>query len=233
MARARDEEADVREDIVVSGDPSGDLDLLEIPLEDAPVEDSTPEPVGHRRRLRWYVLGAAGAMVIVLAAVLVPIWWQLFTQRDASLATPDHLAGLTLDRSADGQATAEYLRTAVAASVSLDTSVGAVYDDPADKKRTVMFFGGTGLLLSPDRELSAVFRLLEDQGGGMKDVRPVPAGAMGGEMKCGTSTGDGGDMSVCGWADHGSIALALFPGRSLDEAAVLLRQMRDGIQHRS
>jgi len=34
-------------------------------------------------------------------------------------------------------------------------------------------------------------------------------------------------MTVCGWADHGSIAVALFPGRTLDEAADLMRQMRD------
>jgi hypothetical protein len=93
-----------------------------------------------------------------------------------------------------------------------------------------MFFGGTGMLLAPDKDLADVFQLLDDQDGAVKDLHSVPPGKLGGEMKCGTSTGDGGDMTVCGWADHGSIALALFPGRSIDDAAALLAQMRDGIQ---
>jgi hypothetical protein len=223
MVGPRDDEADVPKDLVL---------LDDTPLDDVAFEDEDPEePSTRRRRLRWYVLGGVGTLVVVLLAVLGPTAWLLLTQHHAHLSTPDSLAGLTLDHTADGQATAEYLRTAVAASVTLDTSVGAVYDDPADKQRSVMFFGGTGLLLSPDKELTAAFQLLDDQGGGMKDVRSLPAGKRGGEMKCGTSTGDGGDMTVCGWADHSSIALALFPGRSVDDGATLMGEMRDGIQH--
>ncbi|MEN3304931.1 MAG: hypothetical protein V7603_1133 [Micromonosporaceae bacterium] len=222
MVRAWDGEADVPQDLVM---------LDDAPLGDVAFEDEEPgEPSARRRRLKWYVLGGAGTLVVVLLVALGPTAWLLLTQRRAHLDTPDTLAGLTLDHTADGQATAEYLRTAVAASVTLDTSVGAVYDDPGNKQRSVMFFGGTGLLLSPDKELTSVFQLLDDQGGGMKDVRPVPAGKRGGEMRCGTSAGDGGDMTVCGWADHSSIALALFPGRSVDDGATLMGRMRDGIQ---
>jgi hypothetical protein len=223
MAGARDDEPDVPKDLVL---------LDDAPFEDIAFEDDEPdERTARRRRLKWYILGGVATLLVVLLAVLGPTAWLLLTQRDARLNTPDSVAGLTLDRTADGQATAEYLRTAVAASVTLDASVGAVYDDPADKQRSVMFFGGTGLLLSPDKELTSVFDLLDDQGGGMKDVHSVQAGPQGGEMKCGTSTGDGGDMTVCGWADHSSIALALFPGRSMDDGAALLARMRNGIQH--
>jgi hypothetical protein len=222
MADPRDDEVDAPKDLVL---------LDEAPFDEAFDDDAPEEPSVHRRRLKWYLLGGVGVLVLVLAVVLGPTAWLLLTQDRAKLSTPDTVAGLTLDHSADGQATADYLRTAVAASVSLDTSVGAVYDDPTDKERSVMFFGGTGLLLSPDKELAAVFQLLDDQGGGMKDLHSVPVGKRGGEMKCGVSTGDGGDMTVCGWADHSSIALALFPGRSVDDSATLMTKLREGIQH--
>ena len=50
-----------------------------------------------------------------------------------------------------------------------------------------------------------------------------PPGDLGGVMKCGTTSGDGGDIAVCGWADHGSVVMAMFPGRSVDDAGGLLR----------
>jgi hypothetical protein len=189
--------------------------------------------VAKRRRKRRYLLVSAGAAVLVLGGIFGPLTYQYLSQRNASLATPDQVAGLTLDRDSDAQETADYLRTAVAASVSLTNSVGAVYANPADTSHSVLFFGGTGTLASPDQDLAVVFKLLDDQGSSMKDVHTVPAGHFGGEMKCGVSTGEGGDMTVCGWADHGSIAVALFPGRTVDEGAALLVKMRDGIQRRA
>ena len=60
-----------------------------------------------------------------------------------------------------------------------------------------------------------------------------PAGKLGGTMKCGTTVTDDGNMSVCGWADHGSLALAMFPNRSQDESAKLLVQIRDASQKRN
>ena len=42
----------------------------------------------------------------------------------------------------------------------------------------------------------------------------VPAGRYGGVMKCGKTSGDGGDFAVCGWADHGSVAMAMFANRA-------------------
>ena len=46
-------------------------------------------------------------------------------------------------------------------------------------------------------------------------------------MKCGTTRTDDGKMPVCGWADHGSVGLAMFPQRSESEAAAILREIRD------
>ena len=53
-------------------------------------------------------------------------------------AHPAEVAGLTLDDGEEARATADYLRTGLAADIRLDESVGAVYTDPAaaDKIRT-------------------------------------------------------------------------------------------------
>ena len=52
-------------------------------------------------------------------------------------------------------------------------------------------------------------------------------------MKCGTTKSDGTDMPVCGWADHGSLALAMFPGRTETDSAKLLQDIRSAAQTRS
>jgi len=39
-------------------------------------------------------------------------------------------------------------------------------------------------------------------------------------------------MPVCGWADHGSLALAMFPGRSVDDSARLFVDIRSAAQTR-
>lgn len=222
-----EEEMDPLDDAdLLDGDLLGDPSMYE------PAEDAAAEQPGRRWLRRRYVLGVVAALVVVLVAVFGPAWWRLVTQQHASLATPDQIAGLTLNKSDDGKETADYFSTVIAASISLKSSVGAVYDDPASSQRSVMFFGGTGVLLAPDKELASAFGLLDDKSGAVRDIHSVPPGPLGGEMKCGTSTGDGGDMAVCGWADHGSIALAFFPGRTLDDAAALMRQIRDGVQHR-
>jgi hypothetical protein len=146
------------------------------------------------------------------------------------LKPPATVAGLTLDESDNAKQTAEYLRTALAAKISLDDSVGAVYRDPASQDRDVLFFGGTQLILNPAKDLDQALTLLNDSTGTVNDLHQISPGPNGGVMKCGTSAGDGGPMSVCGWADRGSLGVALFPGRTLDQAAALIRDLRAGVE---
>ena len=86
----------------------------------------------------------------------------------------------------------------------------------------MLVFGGTTLLWQPERDLDSLFGLMADETGEVTGLREVDAGRLGGVMKCGTTSGQGGDFAVCGWADHGSVVMAMFPGRSVDEAAGLL-----------
>jgi hypothetical protein len=205
-------------------------------VDEAEVAEDGDENVARRRRVRRtrrIVLGAMLAVLLGLVIVFGPTAWEIFLQKDTTLVTPQKIAGLTLDQTEDAQGTADYLKTALAAGVALDSTIGAVYTDGGGTEHSVIIVGGTGLFLAPEKQLDAAFGLITDDTGGVTGVRTVPAGPLGGVMKCGTTTtDDDSTIPVCGWADHGSLAVALFPGRALDESADLLRQMRAAMQHR-
>jgi len=186
----------------------------------------------RRRRIRAIALGAALAVLLCLAVIFGPTAWQVLQEKDATIATPPQVAGLTLDETPAAKDTADYLKTALEAGVAMRSAVGAVYTDGGGATRSVIVVGGTGLFLSPGKQLDAAFGLITDETGGVTGVRTVPAGPLGGTMKCGTTPTDDGTMPVCGWADHGSLVLALFPGRGVDESANLMRQLRGAMQHR-
>jgi hypothetical protein len=207
-----------------------DTPATELSIMEPSTAEETPSP--RRRRARWIVLGSLVALVVLLAAVLGPTGWRLLNREKATLDTPDTIAGLTLDKSNDAKQTMDYLRTAVAARTSLGSTVGVVYDDPANADRKVLLFGGTSASLSPAKALDQAFGLLNDQSGSVTDVHDVAAGPLGGVVRCGTSNGDGGAMPVCGWADNASLAVALFPGRTADAAAKLILDLRSAVEHR-
>ncbi|GAB3943625.1 hypothetical protein [Micromonospora vulcania] len=210
-----------------------------VELTDEPIQLSTRDTGGdpdekrggwsRRRRIGWtaaLVVGLAGA------GVLGTFGWRVAEQKDTQLSTPDQVAGLTRDDSDRAKSTADYLRSGLAADIELDRSFGTVYRDPSDDKRSVLIFGGTTLLWQPERDLDSLFGLMSDETGAVTGLRKVPAGDLGGVLKCGNTSGEGGDFAVCGWADHGSVVMAMFPGRSVDDAGSLLRDLRAGIQTR-
>jgi hypothetical protein len=195
---------------------------------DLGVPPAADEDRPGRPRRRWLFIGAIGVL-IVAAAVTVPLVITAL-RGGAKLSTPTTIGGLHHDTTADAAQTADYLREALAADVSLGSSIGAVYTDPDDRQRSVLLFGGTAKASSPDNELDHALGLLNDQTGSVTGLHTVAAGPLGGTMKCGTSNGDGGAMSVCGWADSGSVVVALFPGRTVDESANLMRQIRASVE---
>ncbi len=205
------------------------IDVTPPPRE--PVEE--PETTTPRsRRTRRIVLGSLLAVGLVGAGIVGTVGWRVSQQKDAKLETPAEVAGLRLDESARAQEAAEYLRTAIGARIDLDESIGVVYTDPASASRSVLLFGGTTLIWTPGSDLDTLFDVLSDDTGAVKALHEVDAGDLGGVMKCGESVAPEGNTTVCGWADHGSVVLALLPGRSQDEGAKLMVDIRDSIQSR-
>jgi hypothetical protein len=195
-----------------------------------PVAEEPARPWSRRRKI---VLGVGLAVGLAGVSAFGAFGWRVTSQSDAAVQTPAQVAGLARDDSERARSTAEYLRSGFAADIELDRSFGVVYRDPADEKRSVLVFGGTTLLWQPERDLDRLFELMNDDTGTVEDLRDVPAGRLGGVMKCGTTTGEDDDFSVCGWADHGSVAMAMLPGRPVDGAADLFRQIRESVQSRS
>ncbi|MGC5052702.1 hypothetical protein ACLQ2S_14745 [Micromonospora sp. DT48] len=209
-----------------------------VQLTDEPIELDAREQAdgtgqGDARSRRGRLVMVLLAVVAALGVGVFGTWgWRIVQQKDARITTPDQVAGLRLDTSDRAASTADYLRSGIAADIQLDSSFGAVYQDPADERRSVLIFGGTTLLWQPERDLESLFGLMADETATVTGLRDVSPGPLGGVMKCGSTSGDGGEFAVCGWADHGSVVLAMFPARSTDEAAGLLRQIRNGIQSR-
>jgi hypothetical protein len=216
------------------------------PAASPPSPDDRPIEIGHidlsmepeneeqprRTPVRRIVLSGLAVVALAGAAVIGYTAWGIFSEKDATISTPDTIGALRLDRSENGVQTAEYLQTALSAEVDLDKAVGAVYADGAGGGKTVLFLGGTGLIWTPESDLDTAFGLISDAQGAVTDLRKVDAGQLGGTMKCGVTKSDDGDLSVCGWADHGSLALAMFTNRSLDESAGVLRDIRAATQKR-
>jgi hypothetical protein len=206
------------------------IELSPEPFDITATESDEPATRAAPSRTRKIVLGS---LLVVAAAGIVAVGvagWQIGTQKDATLTAPPEVAGLRLDQSDDGKATADYLQTALNAEVDLDHGIGAVYT--SGDGRDVLFFGGTTLIWTPESDLDTAFGLIDDDQGAVENLHGVPAGHLGGTMKCGTTKTDDGTMAVCGWADHGSLALAMFPNRTDDDAAKLLVEIRDKTQTR-
>jgi len=219
--------------------PAGESQPIEVG--DHPFRLTDPhdaEPAGREAasagapRTKVIVLGVLLAASLTGAAVIGTTAWRISSQKDAVLVAPTEVATLRVDDSEGGLQTADYLTTALAAEVDLTETVGAVYTDSGSNDRGVLFFGGTALIWTPERDLDTAFKLISDDQGAVTGLHDVEAGTLGGTMKCGTTKSEDGDIAVCGWADHGSLALAMFPNRSEADSARLLLDLRSAAQTR-
>ncbi|GAA0548324.1 hypothetical protein GCM10010172_32680 [Paractinoplanes ferrugineus] len=209
--------------------------MSDAPIDIGPIElaEEQPEPAPRpRSKVRTVVLSSLLVVALGGAGVLGWTAWQISSQKDVKLTAPETVGTLTQNKSEDARSTADYLQTALAAEIDLDKTVAAVYSDPNGQDKNVLFFGGTTLLWTPEDDLDTAFNLIADNQGAVTGVHDVDAGELGGTAKCGTTKSDTGELPVCGWADHGSLALAMFPNRTVDEAAPMFRQLREASESR-
>jgi hypothetical protein len=212
------------------GDPAMPEGLVDF---GRPEDTSKDSP--RNRRVMWISVAA----VVVLAAASIPIGLHFLRHSNAGLHTPTHVAGLTLDTSSDAKSTTDYLSSAVAAGMNLDTSVAAVYTPGGPTAQadahSVIFIGGT-VKGSDATLLSQVLAQMADSTDGIGTMVTEDPGSLGGLMKCGlttdTSTQDSGtadEMAICAFAGGNEVGVALFPNRTVLQAAPLMRQIRAAV----
>jgi hypothetical protein len=107
----------------------------------------------------------------------------------------------------------------------------ALYADAANRQRQVTLFGTTRLISSPSRDLdNTMQQLVGDLQ--LAEVRAFEPGPMGGDQRCAQGRLDGRAITVCGWADHGSLAIGMFTGRTDVEGAAMLQTVRARVLRR-
>jgi hypothetical protein len=216
--------------VVDAGSDDSDLFKLQDPEEDEKTHTPSRRPAALK-----IAMAVLGAVAIALAITTGPTIIRIFRQKDATLQMPERVSDLKRDDSPLAKDHASDLVAILQAQISdLNSSVGAVYEGPSgDASHSVMIFGGTTLLWNPERELDTVLAFIsESSEDSLKELAAVDPGPLAGVMKCGTTQMDNSPMAICGWADHGSIALALFPGRSTSDSANLMRALRSAAEKR-
>jgi hypothetical protein len=182
-----------------------------------------PAPMRRRRRRRWpWFLLLSFACCCGLPAYFVkPVWEQY----PASASLPAQVSDLTLRDDATSRRTVKQLEADLQVNNWLaEDTFAAVYGDGDGKRVTV--FGTTGFHFSPDDDLRTEMERLTDRYK-IRNVEQFDTGARGEFARCGVGKDGDATVAVCGWADHGSLATALFTRRNRADSAELLEQLRE------
>ncbi|GAA2625693.1 hypothetical protein GCM10010399_66460 [Dactylosporangium fulvum] len=182
------------------------------------------------KRIAIICAAVAAVALLVSGAVYGPTVVRVIQQSDTKVQSRDQVGAFTLDKSDDATSTAEYIRDAVATEVNLDQSVGLIYKDQAN---SVILVAGTARIWKPEASLKSAFDVMTDNSGGVSDIRDMDAGDLGGLMRCGVTKTQDEDFPVCGWADNGSVGIALLPGQQLPDAHKVTLELRNAIEHRA
>ncbi|MFY1672667.1 hypothetical protein ACN27G_22310 [Plantactinospora sp. WMMB334] len=192
-------------------------------------------PVPVRRRRRWPRVMLTLTLLSIACCCGIPAYYAkpVWDQYPASPADPlpSEILDLRLLDNAAGRQTAEQLKQEVRARNWLTDgeAFAGVYRTSNGKR--VVIYGTTGFRFSPESAVQDEITRLQDEYG-VTSVDPVPTGVRGEYRSCGTGRADGDEVVVCTWADHGSLATALFTRLSITDSSDLLTALRESIIQR-
>ncbi len=207
-----------------------------------PAADDVPDP--SRRRL--VLLGTLGG-VVVLGAVAAFGWPGLLVSQEdpgaapaaqpaapvsapVTLRTPQSVAGLSLLRGASADA---LTKAASATSIPGYTApVSAVYGRGTTPAATVIAWTATNRGTPAD--VSTAFAGYQGATGRVvTGITPVPPGAPGGRMSCGSSLVGSTPASVCFWSDDATFgAITVLRPASAAQGAALATAIRSAVETR-
>jgi hypothetical protein len=203
-------------------------DTLELPV----VEHVRYVPVllpYQRKKRKWpWVLAVLGLMCLGCCGGVAAWAKPWVEQYPATVATTAVVAGLTSvdDRTAERIATR--LRAAIDTEQLDEARFSMVYAQQPDRLGHLIVFGTTRFVTDPKKDLDAgLAKLVDDLR--LTELRDVDAGPLGGRQRCAAGKLDGKALALCAWADHGSMGVGLFPGRTVEASSPILQTIRAAV----
>ncbi|MGI5236500.1 hypothetical protein [Dactylosporangium sp. CA-139066] len=210
------------------------------PVSAPPPSVFTPAPPPPQKKGRgWKITLSVIGGVFLVCVVAGGLFLYPYIKETAHVSAPATLPGDLTKSNTDaaGQLEDTVEKALRDGSADLDEVATGVYTTDGDVQKIVVLAAATGTFLSPGSEADSAFNGFESGGSGKRDVgspRTYAAGKLGGTVKCadgqaGTDDSEKTAFAMCVWADHGSLGLVLFFGRTADESAPLFVQIREAV----
>lgn len=182
-------------------------------------------------------LSVLGGLILLCGVGGFLVARPILKEYPSTMTAPDQVAGLTKLTDPQLQRTADQMADRFRADAKVDSTVVAFYAPLGDRTHLVMLGGGTRLNLSPGKDIDTALRGMgKGMGSSLVDIHAVPAGPLGGYVKCGSGTikasGTALPIVGCVWADHGSLGMGFFFNRQVADSEKLFGQIREAVLHR-
>jgi hypothetical protein len=209
-----------------------------------PVPGFPPPPPPKKRKGLKITLSVIGGVFLVCAVIACVALYPIYRDSGAHVSAPPTLpGGLTKQDSETADTLKSGLESDLRGNIDnideIETGVyGAKGDD--DPTHVVILVAATGTFFSPGSEVDSAFKGFSSSGGlsTLSEPKDYPAGSLGGTAKCGSSQYNLGagatklTVSMCVWADHGSIGMVMFMGQDLSAVTGNLIPIREAVQTR-
>ncbi|MEV6930338.1 hypothetical protein AB0M46_38455 [Dactylosporangium sp. NPDC051485] len=199
-----------------------------------------PPPPAKKGKGLKITLAVVGAVLLVCAVVACVYFYPFIKEGNAHVAAPPTLPGDLTKETGDSATTlSDSAESSLRSDVKgLEEVATGVYTAGGNTDQLVVVVAATGTFLSPGSEVDNAFKGFGNSASktSVGTATSYPAGELGGTVKCAdgkASTEAGAKFALCAWADHGSIGMVVFFGRSAADAAPLFVQIREAVQTRS
>jgi hypothetical protein len=190
-----------------------------------------PAPRKRRRGLKITLAVLAVLALLCVGGGLI-LGLPILKEWPATLRTPDSLAGQPRLSTPELDKSAETISSDLKKQTHAQDTVAAFYGTKDNPEHVFAVVGVTTLILDPKKDLADAFNGASEGEMKFPEIKDVDAGPLGGIMRCGSSAISNVPLTMCGWADHGSLVLGLFFRANVEEASAKLRDVRRTILKR-
>ncbi|GGM28626.1 hypothetical protein ACFFX1_11275 [Dactylosporangium sucinum] len=178
-------------------------------------------------------LSIVGGVFLVCAIAACVFLYPVFSEAGATVSAPATLPGGLQKQDSDTmQQLADSLESDLRNDLdTVDQVAAGIYAD-GNEQKPVILVAATSTILSPASELDKAFKGFSSGSDTIGSPTEYDAGKWGGKLRCAEGTSSEINMTVCAWADHGSLGVGVFVNRGAPESAALFRDIRDVVQNR-